>query len=222
MKPRRTLLLGLLAVTLVLNFNLFLELLVPCIVFFLLVPVVGDALGLVAASCCLNTSSLWEACRMAPWVPTPAADLHELLRHSSNEGTFLELGSGDGRNLMLALDVGFNRSIGLEWSPVLVAVSSMRAWLWDKGDRMVTLRADMMADPIPTEHVTAIYLYLSDGTLEALAPRLACAFAASEASVLSRDFALPGWGKPRLRLERGLTTLLLYNTLDPQVPRSPC
>ena len=56
---------------------------------------------------------------------------------------------------------------------------------------------------------------MSVEALEALAPRLACAYGGKargsrRVRVLSRDFALPGWGEPTEQLQRGPTRLLLY------------
>ena len=55
--------------------------------------------------------------------------------------------------------------------------------------------------------------YLSVEALDALAPRLACAYGLGPRAVvvLSRDFELPSWGEPSELLKRGRTRLLAYD-----------
>ena len=57
--------------------------------------------------------------------PTKARALRKLLRQLNlpKDGTFIDLGSGKGRALLVAMQFGFARIIGVEFSPELCAVA---------------------------------------------------------------------------------------------------
>ena len=207
-----------LAVSLLLNYPLFVAAAPPAIVHLFLSPLLGQKVGLCAAVSCISIAAFVEAVSTVPWVPTPQADLDELLAtraHNTNE-TFVELGSGDGRNLLRATKLhGFAHATGVELSPLLLVVSHFRAWLAGETDRITLIRANILTEPLPPSvpHMV-IYLYLSRGVLVDLGGRLACAYGGhARVSILSRDFELQGWPETR-RLERGRTVLLEYSAAD--------
>jgi SAM-dependent methyltransferase len=244
----RVVLLALLACCAVLNHNLFTALLGPLIALLALAPFLGIPAALCVSALFLSTENIESAIRQPPWVPTPAVDLKELLaaanvslERKQNGAVFLELGSGDGRNLILAVEhAGYARAIGLEVSPVLVAISRLRARLSGFAGRITIKRADLLAPDALREAgivgpVAVVYVFLSVDVLRHVAPQLACTYGggralqgtqgtgqhgdggedggedAADTIVLSRDFALPGWGEPLLRLARGPTELLAYS-----------
>lgn len=222
-RPARALLL-LLALCFCICFKLFLALVAPVLLLALLPPLLGGTLGtmaaLGAALLSVRPASIVSALKAPPWVPTPSADLHELLElGGARPGhTLLELGSGDGRNLVAAASAGL-RAVGLEVSPLLCGMSWLRAALSGHGSRVTVQRADVLADPLPAD-VDLVFAYLSRELMASLKTRLACAYGrprrgAPRVLLLSRDFAVPGW-TPRTRLERGRTTLYVY-----AVPRAP-
>ena len=212
-RARNAALAALLAAALVVNYSLFLVLLPPLLALLLLPPFVGTLAALCAALALTDTRALWEAARATPWAPTPASDLLDLFERVESRGrVLLELGSGDGRNLLLARkSAGFSTAIGLEYSPALVAISRLRIW-WESVDGAVVHRADLLTAELPAA-VDVVYLYLSVEALDALAPRLACAYGLGPRAVvvLSRDFELPSWGEPSELLTRGRTRLLAYD-----------
>lgn len=215
-RRRRGLLSLLLGASLFLNFQLGLALMPSLLALLVLPPLAGSAVAAVLAS----LSDVVGAARSVPWVPTPAVDLAELMRSVDCRGkSFLDLGSGDGRNLLLAMrDSGCNRAVGIELSPALVALSRMRIW-WAGSGEIVVHSADLLRAELPAD-IDFVYMYLSDDVLARLAPRLACAYGGRRrraVTILSRDFVLPGWGEPTRRVTRGRTQLLAYDA--GRVPR---
>ena len=145
-------------------------------------------------------------------------DFDELLALRAVMGTnatFLELGSGDGRNLLRAVRHGYAHAIGVEWSPLLVFLTRLLAWLAGESARVTVHRADMLSVPLPADDgraILTIFLYLSDDLLTKLSSRLACDCQGrgQRVSILSRDFELPHW-QPSRRLVRDRTILLAYD-----------
>lgn len=178
----------------------------------LLPPLVGA--GTCAALACINADAIRAAMGMAPWVPTPGEDLKALLAQANRtgkaRGVFMDCGSGDGRNLILATrEAGFTRGVGIEHSPLLAAISRLR--IWYAGVDATIIVDDLLMAALPADaHV--IYFYLAVETLEQLAPRLRTAYGMRREPVLvlSRDFPVPGWGEPLTSLDRGRTKLLAY------------
>lgn len=76
--------------------------------------------------------------RGAPYVPTLDAQGRaalELLGLKPGQ-TLLELGSGDGKMLVLAAQAGLN-AVGVELNPFLVVVSWLRTWRYRKQVRII-------------------------------------------------------------------------------------
>lgn len=213
-------LLALLALCGCLNYPLFLCI-APPVLCLALPPMVaslgrlGWAGALGAAALSLRPASISEATRVvAPWVPTPADDVLELLRLAGARPgqVFLELGSGDGRNLVRAAGAGL-RAVGLEVSPLLVAVARLRGALSGCRDRVTVRRADVLAAALPRADL--VFTYLSAEMMASVAPRLSCAYGRrARVQLLSRDFAVPGW-TPRRRVTHGRTALYVYAVPPP-------
>ena len=209
----------------VLNYALGAALLPPIAAALLLPRLLGDGLHSTLASlcvCAVCAESIVGAARETPWAPTPAADMIELLRlGDARPGlAFLELGSGDGRNLLLAAEHGL-RAIGVERSPILCAASRVRAALARRDVAVVNADfgddADWRRAIPPHGEVDLIYVYLSREALADLGPRLRCAYGGRGRKVrlLSRDFEVQGWGEPQARVQRGRTALLVWTVPAP-------
>lgn len=224
-----------------LNHALFRALAYPVLALLLLRPRAGNLAALCVAAACTNTAAIDNGARFTPWVPTPEADLSALLSLCEvRNRLFVELGSGDGRNLLRAIQAGAARAVGIEYSPFLASVSRLRAWMSasDRGERVSIVCADALSVALPPRGAngTVVYLYMSREFLAPLAVRLACAYGgtrgddvggelehatSSKVAVLSRDFELPPpFGKPRHRLERGRTLLYVYEV--PEVAPAVC
>ena len=175
----------------VLNYALFAELVLPVGALLVLLPALAKsswhAQCAVFAVAAVVAASRWTqiaaALSMPPFVPTPTADLEAILAAASDEllagerNLFVELGCGDGRNLLLAATHGgFARAVGVESSPFLVLVSRARVWWHGLDERVSVQRADMLVAALPQPPPSAIYLYLSHALVSDLAPRLVCAY----------------------------------------------
>ena len=214
-----------------LNFALFIELALPVGFFLVLFPYSNcwqtQCLVLGLATCTMSPPRIVAALCAPPFVPTPHSDLIEILSYTAQRvryerDTFLELGSGDGRNLLVAVQsAGFQRALGVEQNPLLVCASLARAWWGAAYNQVSVLRGDILAVTLPQPAPSVIYLYLSRDLIAALAPRLTCAYGGQKRRpiVLSRDFQLTDWGEPLHSLERGPTVLRAYHV---PVPATPC
>ena len=211
--------LSLCAIAMVLNYSLAVAVAPLILVFLGSWPFVGERASLAAALCCTSYSAISDALYAVPWAPTPEEDFDELLALRAVIGTnatFMELGSGDGRNLLRAVrGHGYAHAIGVEWSPLLVVLSRLRGSLAGESASITVHRADVLSVPLPADDGRAtltIFLYLSNDLLMKLSSRLACACQGrgQRVSILSRDFELPHW-KPSRRLVRDRTILLAYD-----------
>ena len=164
----------------------------------------------VAAATALRANALLAIARdTPPWAPTPRMDMERLLQlGNARPGlTFLELGSGDGRNLLLAAELGLH-AVGIETNPVLALLALLRARWAGVNDLVTVVTADVFAADATMPPANLIYAYLSDESMRRLAPQLRCARAPPDgtaatgigrraapsgyARILSRDFEVPG------------------------------
>ena len=168
------------------------------------------AAAAVAAATLLRANTLLAIARdTPPWAPTPRLDMERLLQlGNARPGlTFLELGSGDGRNLLLAAERGLH-AVGVETNPVLALLALLRARWAGVGELVTVVTADVFAPDASLPPAHLIYSYLSEESMRRLAPRLRCARAPPNdavaagiarreppsgfARILSRDFEVPG------------------------------
>lgn len=91
------------------------------------------------------------------WIPTIAATPFPLESY-----TFIDIGSGKGRVLMLASEYAFQRVVGIELSPRLVAIAQKNLAIWLASPRLcmdiTALNADALELPLP-DTPTLIYLF---------------------------------------------------------------
>jgi SAM-dependent methyltransferase len=78
--------------------------------------------------------------------------------------TFLDIGCGKGRVLMLASDAPFQRIVGVELSPALTAIAEINLKKWSAAPHLCSdieiLNVDALAAPIPDSPVV-LYIYNS-------------------------------------------------------------
>ena len=78
--------------------------------------------------------------------------------------TFIDIGCGKGRVLMLASDVPFQRIVGVELSPALTAIAERNLAKWSTAphpcSNIHVLNVDALATPIPDSPVV-LYIYNS-------------------------------------------------------------
>ena len=206
----------LLGATAVFNHQLCVALLPLVLSLLLLRPAVGLPAAILIGAFFTSAAAVIHGACSVPWVPTPEADMEALLERLElrERSTFLELGSGDGRNLIRAVNAGFSTAVGMELSPLLVAATRLRVWWLGLSSRVSVAHADVLNAALPPKAPRAVYFYMSVEVARLLAPRLACAYGdrGNETSVFSRDFELPlPFSLPRERLSRGRTSLLVYD-----------
>lgn len=93
------------------------------------------------------------------WVPTPPELVETMLDLAQvTSGDFvMDLGSGDGRNVIAAARRGA-RGVGVEFNPEMVALSQQRAREAGVADRATFVQGDMYEADISKATVMAIYL----------------------------------------------------------------
>lgn len=133
---------------------------------------------------------------LAPYVVSPQAIVDRMLEMADlkqNE-TLYDLGSGDGRILITAVQRFRAKAVGVEISDALVANATDRILKLGLQNSARVILADMMeVDLSPADVVT---LYLATDSNEILRPNLE-KYLKRGARVVSHDYAVVGW-KPKL------------------------
>jgi protein-L-isoaspartate O-methyltransferase len=133
---------------------------------------------------------------MAPYVVSPQSVVDRMLELAELKPgeTVYDLGSGDGRILVTAVQRYHAKAVGVEISELLVHTSNERiVKLGIQQDARVIHGDLMQVDLSPADVVT---IYLMTDSNEKLRPKLE-KFLHPGARVVSHDYAVPGW-KPKL------------------------
>jgi SAM-dependent methyltransferase len=124
------------------------------------------------------------------WVPTPPALVEKMLDMAQVSPTdfVMDLGSGDGRNVIAAAKRGA-RALGVEFNPDMVELSERLARDAGVGDRAQFVKGDMFAADISKANVMALFLLPSNmlqlrSKFFALAPG---------SRIVSNTFRIEGW-----------------------------
>jgi SAM-dependent methyltransferase len=93
------------------------------------------------------------------WVPTPEALVEKMLdlANVTPQDFVVDLGSGDGRNIIAAARRGA-RGLGVEYNPDMVALSRRNAAQQGVGDLAQFVEGDMFAAEFPEATVLALFL----------------------------------------------------------------
>jgi SAM-dependent methyltransferase len=93
------------------------------------------------------------------WVPTPATLVDKMLDMAEvgPEDYVIDLGSGDGRNIIAAAKRGA-RALGVEWDAKLVELSRRRAAAEGVAERAKFVQGDMFEADISQASVLALFL----------------------------------------------------------------
>ncbi|MGZ9067658.1 MAG: SAM-dependent methyltransferase [Burkholderiales bacterium] len=145
------------------------------------------------------------------WIPSPDGMVEKMLdmAHVRPQDFVIDLGSGDGRNVIAAAKRGA-RALGVEYNPELVELSKRAAAAAGVGDRAEFVQGDMFA--VDISKATALVLFLIPGNLEKLAPK----FLALEPGtrIVSNTYEIGGGWQPdetdRLQFCRSWCTAHLY------------
>ncbi len=150
--------------------------------------------------------------RLAPYVNSPARVVDRMLELASIRPgeTVYDLGCGDGRILIAAVQKFKAKAIGIEISPKVVAEARSRIKKAGVGDKAQVIQGDLLDADLTGADVVTIYLATSLN--EELRPRLE-KFLKPGARVVSHDYAVPGW-KPTQVVQaegRQMHSIYLYD-----------
>ncbi len=137
-------------------------------------------------------STMWTAARGAPWAPTPWAVVRKMLRMAGTQPgeVVFDLGSGDGRVLVVAARRFRARAIGIEidplrylWTQLFISVLGVRA-------QVRVIRGDLFAQDLCQADVVTVYL--RQDTNRRLITKLRGELRPG-ARVVSYSFTFDGW-----------------------------
>jgi hypothetical protein len=94
------------------------------------------------------------------WVPTPDAVVERMLRMArvGKNDYVIDLGSGDGRTVIMAAQKFGARALGIEYNPDMVALSIKNAEKVGLGDKVKFIKADLFETDFSQATVITMYL----------------------------------------------------------------
>ena len=94
------------------------------------------------------------------WVPTPDAVVERMLRMArvGPKDYVIDLGSGDGRTVIMAAQKFGARAMGIEYNPDMVALSNRNAQKAGLGDKVKFVKADLFETDFSQATVITMYL----------------------------------------------------------------
>jgi cyclopropane fatty-acyl-phospholipid synthase-like methyltransferase len=137
--------------------------------------------------------------RLAPFVPTPLKVVEKMLElaHVDRYDRVYDLGSGDGRIVIMAAQKFGAEAVGVELDDQLYQESSEQIVKLGLQNRAKILHANMYT--VSLRHATVVTLYLLTSVNERLKPLLERELRPG-ARVVSHDFQVPGW-EPEKKVE---------------------
>jgi protein-L-isoaspartate O-methyltransferase len=135
--------------------------------------------------------------KLAPYVNSPARVVDRMLELANIRPgeTVFDLGCGDGRILIAAVQKYQARAVGVEISPKVVAQANANIQKAKLGGQARVIQGDLLQTDLTGADVVTIYLTTSFN--EELRPRLE-KFLKPGARVVSHDYAVPGWKATRV------------------------
>ena len=124
------------------------------------------------------------------WVPTPQELVDKMLDMAkvTPQDIVIDLGSGDGRNVIAAAKRGA-RAYGFEFNPDMVALSRRKAQEAGVADRATFIEGDMFEADISKATVLALFLLPSN--LDKLAPKFLALKPGTR--IVNNTFQVTGW-----------------------------
>jgi precorrin-6B methylase 2 len=124
------------------------------------------------------------------WVPTPQVLVEKMLdlAEVTPQDYVMDLGSGDGRNIIAAARRGA-RALGVEYNPDMVELSRREAEKQGVADKAQFVQGDMYEADI--SQATVMALFLLPDNLEKLTPKFLGLKPGSR--MVLNGFAVPGW-----------------------------
>jgi protein-L-isoaspartate O-methyltransferase len=130
--------------------------------------------------------------KQAPYVPTPQDIVDKMLELAkvTSADVVYDLGSGDGRIVITAVQKYGAHAVGVEINPDLYRQSRDRIKELGLDDRAHIVCEDMF--DVSVSHATVVMLYLLTSFNEKLRPKLETQLH-SGARIVCHDFHIPGW-----------------------------
>ncbi len=134
---------------------------------------------------------------LAPYVPSPEPIVERMLELADLKPgeTVYDLGCGDGRVLILAVQKFHARAVGVELSDKVYKRAVDRIALLGLQNHIQVIHGDLLTVDLRPADVVTIYLMRSSN--ESLRPRLE-KYLRPGARVVAHDFAVPGWKPTRV------------------------
>jgi SAM-dependent methyltransferase len=134
------------------------------------------------------------------WVPTPPELVEAMLDLAklTPQDYVIDLGSGDGRNVIAAARRGA-RALGVEFNPKMVVLSKRNAAAAGVGDRATFIEGDMYQADISKANVMALFLLPSN--MLVLRPKFLDLRPGSR--IVSNTFGIEGWTPDETRTIEG-------------------
>jgi SAM-dependent methyltransferase len=154
--------------------------------------VLGISMLAAAASVPANAQASKYANKLAPYVASPVRVVDRMLElaHIKPGETVFDLGSGDGRVLIAAVEKYKAKAVGVEISPKLVAEATANIQKEGLADQAHVIQGDVLTADLTGADV--VFIYLVTPLNEKLRPRFE-RFLKAGARVISHDYAVPGW-----------------------------
>jgi SAM-dependent methyltransferase len=147
--------------------------------------------------------------KLSPYVASPARVVDRMLEMASIKPgeTLYDLGCGDGRILITAVERYKAKAVGVEISPKLVAKATTAIEHAGVTGQARVMQGDLLEVDLTGADV--VTLYLATQLNERLRPRLE-KYLKPGARVVSHDYAVPGWKPTKIDRTDGSQGHLIY------------
>jgi cyclopropane fatty-acyl-phospholipid synthase-like methyltransferase len=147
--------------------------------------------------------------KLSPYVASPTRVVDRMLEMASIKPgeTVYDLGCGDGRILITAVERYKARAVGVEISPKLVAKANSAIDRAGIASQARVMQGDLLAVDLTGADV--VTLYLATQLNARLRPRLE-KYLKPGARVVSHDYAVPGWKATKVDKTEGSQGHLIY------------
>ncbi len=134
---------------------------------------------------------------IAPFVPSPTSVVEFMLRLADlkAEESLFDLGSGDGRTVIMAASVFGARGVGVELRDDLVKKALVTINDYCLGNRVTILNDDIFN--VNIDEADVVYLYLTTSANEKLKPKLEHDLKPGT-RIVSHDYAIVGWNPEKI------------------------
>src|SRR5580658_4200238 len=147
--------------------------------------------------------------KLSPYVASPTRVVDRMLEMATIKPgeTVYDLGCGDGRILITAVERYKARAVGVEISPKLVAKATSAIDRAGVAGQARVMQGDLLEVDLTGADVVTIYL--ATQLNERLRPRLE-KYLKPGARVVSHDYAVPGWKPTKVDKTDGSRSHLIY------------